>query len=126
MRKIFRSKWFWIVAAVLAVAAIVQWGGKTVVIHNLASEDICQVHISSMNDINSSGPNRILGRIVYPNSYDIHMPLYYRWFRSNAGSTNYLWAVGCGGDVIASLQFKEQAGGFVSCDISKLLPRCNP
>lgn len=126
MKKIFSTKWTWIVLVVLALAVLVQWGGKTVVIHNLATEDICQVHIATVNDVNSWGPNRMLGRIVYPNSYDIHMPLYYRWFKSNPGSINYLWAVGCSGDVIAALQFEEKAGGFIACDISKLLPKCNP
>lgn len=120
MAKIFKSKWFWIAAAILAVAAILQWGGKTIVISNASIDDICQVHVSMANDTTNWGPNRLVGKIVYPNSYDLRLPLYFRWFKASTGSTFYMWAVDCNGKVINTTQFDEKDGGFITWQVSRI------
>lgn len=126
MKKVFKSKWVWAIIAVIAVAAILQWGGKTVVIRNAAIKDICEVHVSYVNDIAKWGPDRLIGRIVYPNSYDLHLPMYLDWFKPATQTTLNLWAVDCDGNVINSIQFDGKQGSFFTWQVSRIIPGSIP
>jgi len=123
VKKIINSKWIWLIVGVIVLGALLQWGGKTIVIMNSAIDDICQVHIANVNDMAQWGPNRLLGKIVWPNSYDIHLPMYFRWFKSATATTYYVWALDCNGNVINTTQFDEKDGGFITWQVSRILPK---
>lgn len=126
MKKVFRNKWVWAIIAVLALAAIVQWGGKTIVIRNAAIKDICQVHASYIDDVAQWGPDRLVGKIVYPNSYDLHLPMYLHWFKPAGQTILFLWAVDCDGNVINTAQFDDRQGSFYTWQVSRILPEGTP
>jgi hypothetical protein len=122
VKKIINSKWIWLIIGVLVLGTLLQWGGKTIVIMNSAIDDICQVHISNVNNMAQWGPNRIVGKIVWPNSYDIHLPIYIHWFKPATATTYYVWALDCNGKVINTTQFDEKDGGFITWQVSRILP----
>jgi hypothetical protein len=112
VKKFFKGKWIWLLIAVALVVVVVAWGGKTIVVMNSAFTNICEVHISYNTDPGTWGPNRILGKIVWPNSYDIHMPIYFDWFKPAGQTTVQVWAVDCDGKVINTTQFDAKTGFF--------------
>jgi len=118
VKRFFRSKWFWLAAGILLIAAVIQWGGKTIVVMNSAYKDICEVHVSYHNDQTNWGPNRISSRIVWPNSRDIHLPIYFNWSKAAGDDQLNLWAVDCSGNVINTAQFDARRS-FITWQVSR-------
>ena len=78
----------------------VQKGGDSVTILNQNPNEICEVYFAFNPEENGWGPNRINSGIRYPQSRDIHLPLYFEWFADSRAAGYSGRVVSCDGDIL--------------------------
>jgi hypothetical protein len=92
--------WKWLLIGLIALALFIQFGGMTVAVINHALMPICEIHVSTSDNIDDWGANRIRNPIPSPQSRDIHLPLYMNFMKTGENRVFYVWAVDCDGNII--------------------------
>lgn len=119
MRDFLKKNWKWLLIVLAVIFIFLQWSGKTVIVLNNAYTPICEVHISPSPDTAEWGPDRVPGDIKWPNSFDIHLPMYLTWFRSPAEKQLHMWALDCAGNLLEYTIYPEEVGHTYTWQVSK-------
>jgi len=106
MKDFLREKWKWIIAGVIILVVLLQFGGKTVTVINQMGIEFCEVYVSTSAELADWGPNRLGYPIKFHQSRDIHLPIYLTLFEGRA-PTLYAWVVDCEGNVVKHTSFEE-------------------
>ena len=119
MKKFLKAGWKWILIALAVIFVFIQWSGKTVIVLNNAYTTICEVHISTASEQEEWGPDRVPGDIKWPNSYDVHLPMYMTWFKPAEEKILHMWALDCEGNLLETMIYPEEAGHTYTWQVSK-------
>ncbi|MBN2387570.1 MAG: hypothetical protein JXB85_11165 [Anaerolineales bacterium] len=106
MGEFLKRRWAWILAGLLLLVLVIQFGGVTIVVINQSSETICAVHVNTSGSEFDRSPNRLLSRLPRPQSRDIRLPLFLTLFIPADERILYTWAFDCEGTLLAENQFR--------------------
>jgi hypothetical protein len=113
--------WKWLLIGLIVLGLLIQFGGMTVVVVNHALMPICEVHVSTMPEMQNWGPNRIRNPIPSPQSRDVHLPLYMNIFKTGDDRVFYVWAVDCDGKLI-NQSFHTGKGSLFLWEVTRQSP----